>query len=184
MILSWTHNQENGILTCTINENLKYETPNGGGTFIKTYNGETTEILTDGAWEDEKIWLSENFSDTLGVYSPQWEITEESWAEEHPDYDGALPLFGLSPSGEYLDKLQRTASVQEGKDMLHLYQNLEERIMIEQDSAGNYWRRPWCDERAEFYNVQPCCVFPFNPGRQPMDTAEAEKILSEWHGST
>ena len=112
----------------------------------------------------------------------QWEITEESWIHDNPDYDGALPLFGLSATGEYLDRLQRVASVQEGKDMRTVLEDEERKLRIERDTQGNYYQRPWCEERGEFYNVQPCCVFPYNPGRQLMDSAEAEQILIETYG--
>ena len=177
MILTWVHDQEAGIISCTINEELRYTSANGGETLTKTYRGEVLELDGFDDWEDEKHWISDRFSDMFGVYSPQWDITEESWQAANPDWDGAVPLFGITPAGEYLDKLGRTSTFQEGRDMQQVYMNDEERMSIELDVEGNYWQRPWCEERSEFYNVQPCCVFPNNPGRQPMSAEAAEAFL-------
>jgi hypothetical protein len=179
MKLTWIHDQTIGRLTCTINENLQYVTDNGGESLTKTYNGEEIELDGFEDWENEKFWLSDNFSDLLGTYAPQWDITEESWQADHPDWVGAVPLFGLSPEGEYLDKLARTASFQEGKDMVDVFMDTDKRLHIELDDAGNYWQRLWCEERGEFYNVQPCCVFPNNPGRQPISDEAAKELISK-----
>ena len=54
-----------------------------------------------------------------------------------------------------------------------------DRIWIEQDKNGDYWKREWCEEQDIHYNCQPCCVFPYNPGRTKMDNAEAESIINE-----
>lgn len=180
MILTWTHNQETGELTCVINDELKYVTSDGGGTLFKHYRGDLVEVDGLDEWEDEKHWLSDNFSSTLGVYAPQWGITEEQWAQDHPEYVGALPLFGLTPSGHYLDKLQRPAWVQEGEDMRRIVADVENKMMLEIDDEGVIWQRPWCEELDTFYNIQPCCVFPNNPGRQSIDQTEAREILEEW----
>lgn len=177
MILSWTHNQADGSLTCVINEDLSYVTLNGGGTFKKYYQNTETEILSNEAWEDEKHWISENFSDIVGKYTPQWGITEDEWMRNNPDYVGALPLFGVTADGQYLDKLMRPAFVQEGRDMNVVIIDESNQTMIEVDNEGNYWKRPWCEERQAFYNIQPCCVFPYNPGREPLDKQEAESII-------
>lgn len=178
MILTWIHDQTIGRLTCTINENLQYITDNGGFSLTKRFNGTDIELNGFEDWENEKHWLSDNFSDVLGIYAPQWDITEESWQAEHPDWDGAVPLFGLTPNGEYLDKLARTASFQEGRDMVDVFMNTAQKLHIEMDVDGNYWQRQWCEERGEFYNVQPCCVFPDNPGRKALSTEEAEQLIN------
>jgi len=177
MILSWTHNQETGMLTCTINENLKYTTLDGGGNLVKTYNGEITNIPGDQAWDDEKHWISDNFSDLVGVYAPKWDITIESWTAINPTWKGAVPLYGVTDDGLYLDKLARTSYIQEGLDMTTVYKH--EFVWIEKDKNGDYWKREWCDDLDVYYNCQPCCVFPYNPGRTKMDKAEAESIISK-----
>ena len=177
MILSWTHNQETGMLTCTINENLKYTTLDGGGNLVKTYNGEITNIPGDQAWDDEKHWISDNFSDLVGVYAPKWDITIESWTATNPTWKGAVPLYGVTDDGLYLDKLARTSYMQEGLDMTTAYRH--DYVWIEKDKNGDYWKREWCDDLDVYYNCQPCCVFPYNPGRTKMDKAEAESIISK-----
>lgn len=175
MNLSWVHDKDIGLLTCIINENLKYTTLNGGGSLVKTFNEETHDILTNEAWEDEKHWISDNFSDVTGVYNPQLSITLESWKVDHPDWSGAVPLFGITDDGLYLDKLARTSWFQEGLDMTKVY--CKDNVLIEQDSNGEYWQRLWCEELDLYYNLQPCCVFPNNPGRKKMTTAEAESYI-------
>lgn len=177
MILSWTHNQETGMLTCTINENLKYTTLDGGGNLVKTYNGEITNIPGDQAWDDEKHWISDNFSDLVGVYAPKWDITIESWTATNPTWKGAVPLYGVTDDGLYLDKLARTSYMQEGLDMTTAYRH--DYVWIEKDKNGDYWKREFCDDLDVYYNCQPCCVFPYNPGRTKMDKAEAESIISK-----
>lgn len=175
MKLSWIHNQEAGMLTCTIHENLQYTTVNGGASIRKIYNGDTHDIESNQEWEQEKHWLSDNHSDMVGIYRPNTNMSHEEWMLKNPTWTKATPLFGLSSNGEYLDKLQRPASVQEGREMSTVY--ISDKIRIERDSNGDYWQRPFCEERDEFYNVQPCCVFPYNPGRTKMDTEEAERVI-------
>lgn len=177
MILTWIHNQETGMMTCTINENLKYTTIDGGGNLVKTHNGEITNIPGDQAWDDEKHWISDNFSNLVGVYAPKWDITIESWTATNPTWTGAVPLYGITDDGLYLDKLARTSYMQEGLDMTTAYKH--DFIWIEQDKNGDYWKREWCDDLDVYYNCQPCCVFPYNPGRTKMDKAEAESIISK-----
>jgi hypothetical protein len=179
MILTWIHDQAIGRLTCTINENLQYITENGGESLTKIFNGEEIELNGFEDWEDEKHWLSDNFSDQLGTYAPQWDITEESWQADNPDWTGAVPLFGITPAGEYLDKLARTSTFQEGRDMTDAFMDTDKRLHIELDQQGNYWRREWCEERGEFYNVQPCCVFPNNPGRTALTAEQAEQLIND-----
>lgn len=179
MQLEWVHNQVEGNLTCTINSELQYVTYNGGGTIIKYFQGDTFEIDGNKEWDTEKHWISDNFSQQLGKYEPQWGITEESWQAEHPEWKGALPIFGLTTTGEYIDKLGRTASFQEGCDMIAVVVDFDRKLMIEHDETGKFYRRLWCDYNNTFYNVQPCCVFPDNPGRQQLTQDEAEQLLGK-----
>ena len=175
MILSWDHDQDFKTLTCIVNENLKYVTYNGGVKIIKTYNGKNYTIADNAAWEAEKHWISDNFSDLVGVYAPKWDITIESWAESNPTWKGAVPLYGITDGGLYLDKLARTSYMQEGHDMNTVYKH--DYIWIEQDNEGEYWKREYCAEQNIHYNVQPCCVFPTNPGRKKLSKEEAEFMM-------
>ena len=87
----------------------------------------------------------------------KWEV-DNNW-------NMAMPLYGISKDGVYLDRLQRHSYVQEGRDMENIVVNELEKLWIEKDSEDNYYQREWCEENNSFYNVQPCCVFPDNPGR-------------------
>ena len=93
----------------------------------------------------------------------------------------AFPVFGITPDKEYLDRLQRPGSVQTGMDMEIVLRNEERKLCIEIDKNGDYWQRPFCEEEEVFYNVQPCCVFPNNPGRLKLSKKEAEILLRTVH---
>jgi len=186
MILSWSHNQSKARLECTINEDLKYFAYKGGAKIQKFYKEElVTVIRDDDVWEEEKHWLSRKFGDKLGKYEP---IDLEEGGPQHtwkvinnwPIRD-AFPVFGITPDKEYLDRLQRPASVQTGMDMEIVLRNEERKLCIEIDKNGDYWQRPFCEEEEVFYNVQPCCVFPNNPGRLKLSQKEAEVLLRTVH---
>ena len=57
--------------------------------------------------------------------------------------------------------------------------DLDNKLWIEKDSEGNYYQREWCEENNSFYNVQPCCVFPNNPGRTELSEEEKQSIINE-----
>jgi hypothetical protein len=130
------------------------------------------------SWGDEKFWLSENYPE-LGQYNPidVADELQEQWMVKN-NWQSAMPLFGISSDGGYLDRLQRTDAVQEGRDMTAHYQSELTKTWIEKDSDGNFFKREWCDENNSFYNIQPCCVFPTNPGRTPLSDADVNRIIS------
>ena len=59
----------------------------------------------------------------------------------------------------------------------------ENKLYIEWDKhgTGKFYRREWCEENNSFYNVQPCCVFPYNPGRTELSDEEKQTLITE-HG--
>jgi len=183
MELNWTHNRELHELKCIINDRLWYTSINGGNTIIKHYYeadtcNQTILQLTmeHDSWHNEKFWLSENYPE-LGQYNPidiKDELQDQWMVKNNWQY--AMPLFGISSDGGYLDRLQRTSAVQEGRDMTDYYQDSSTKIWIEEDLDGNFYKREWSDENNSFYNIQPCCVFPYNPGRTPISRSEAEEI--------
>ena len=132
-------------------------------------------------WEIEKISLSKNYPH-LGVYNPLPATTEaiNSWHNENPDWTEAFPSFGTY-NGEYLDRLQRPRSLQTGNDMHTVIRCEDLKIQIEKDEEGNFYQRPWCEDSNEFYNVQPCCVFPENPGRTKLTEDEAQILISQYN---
>ena len=193
MELTWTHDTAQNLLKCVVfdsrqfNQELYYTTTNGGKVINKYFNDVliNTFVKTEhkDPWEQEKEWLSETYSDNTGVYRPMWhlqELSEEEyleWEQTH-GWNMAMPIYGISDDGYYLDRLQRHAHVQEGRDMENVLVDLENKIWIELDSEGKYYKRLWCEENNSFYNVQPCCVFPDNPGRKSITSDEVEYYLS------
>ena len=174
MILNWIHKRENKELKVVIKNNLHYFTLDGGGTITRYLDGKEN-VITD--WEDEKYWLSANYPE-LGVYEPfdlpddqqeQW-IIENEWKE-------AFPSFGVCPEGHYLDRLQRLAEVQELKGYYDYIYEPENKLNIIM-KKGEYFKREWCEENNSFYNLQPCCVFPDNPGLTPLTKEQAESYKS------
>ena len=180
MELRWAHNQEENLLKCIIfddvdlNQILYYTTVDGGSTIKKYFNDNLVSTISktehNDPWEQEKEFLNNHYSEHVGVYKPMWHLLDMSDEEYHlwvvdNQWQMAMPLYGISKDGVYLDRLQRHAFVQEGRDMENIVQNELEKLWIEKDSEGNYYQREWCEENNSFYNVQPCCVFPHNPGR-------------------
>ena len=91
MQLNWTHNKAERLLKCvvfhseTFNQTLYYTTTDGGTTINKYFNDVliNTYVRTpeQDPWEDEKQWLSETYSEHVGVYRPMWHLQELSEEE-------------------------------------------------------------------------------------------------------
>ena len=174
MILNWIHNRENKELKCVINDNLHYITLDGGGTITRYLDG-NEYVITD--WEDQKHWLSANYPE-LGVYEPfdLPDDQQEQWMIDN-NWEEAFPSFGVCPNGHYLDRLQRLAEVQELKGYYDYIYEPENKLNIIM-KKGEYFKREWCEENNSFYNLQPCCVFPDNPGLTPLTKEQAESYKS------
>jgi len=183
MQLNWTHDKDYGTLKCIITEDLVYIAYQGGKSIHKFYMAEHTVLdhsPHQDPWEDEKKWLSDNFSNIVGTYEPFYldDSQQDDWIEEH-DWKEAFPMFGISQTGTYLDRLQRPSEVQTGALLYTTVKfDLENKLCIEKDADNNYFKREWCEELNTFYNVQPCCVFPDNPGLTPLSKEEAEELLN------
>ena len=187
MKLEWTHNQAEGFIYCEI-DNIIYKSYNGGDNILKIIDG--NEVANIGKydkndpWEIEKQWISETYSDRFGVYEPldAGEVGIEQWFNDHPEYTQAFPAYGLF-EGRYLDRLQRDTHVQVGKDMQCVLYRPEEKLYIEwnRHNTDKFYSREWCEENNSFYNVQPCCVFPNNPGRTELSDEEKTSILDEYN---
>ena len=186
MKLDWYHNQAEGLIYCNI-DNITYKSYNGGNTIIKLIDDNQVSTMkkhdTANPWEVEKKWISDTYSDRFGVYEPLDGYDEDKmqqWFDDHPEYTQAFPAFGLH-EGKYLDRLQRSSDVQVGNDMITLVFEPEQKIFIEwdKDNTDKFYRREWCEEDNGFYNVQPCCVFPNNPGRTELSEEEKQSIIAE-----
>tara|TARA_R110000782_G_scaffold4385_4_gene15621 strand:- start:1292 stop:1867 length:576 start_codon:yes stop_codon:yes gene_type:complete len=182
MELYWTHIQQDNVLKCIINDSLHYICIEGGKIIQKVVDNQVVDIFTtdadDDSWESEKHWLGKEHIEITGKYSPKNFSTVEAleqWASDNA-WTSAPPLFGMSAVGSYLDRLQRSEEQQLGADMTTVVRNTIHRVMIEQDSEGNYFRRLWSKETGDFFNVQPCCVFPHNPGREPLTKMQVDEL--------
>jgi|TARA_B110000908_G_scaffold30857_1_gene36598 hypothetical protein len=190
MELYWTHLQQDKRLKCIINDSLYYICIDGGRIIQKVVDGEVVDYFTnekdDNSWEVEKRWLGNTHREITGRYKPKdfsAQASEHIWRAKHEWYKGATPMFGITGRGTYLDRLQRSQEMQTGADMIFVIKEPKHKLFIEKDSDGNYYRRLWCEEQDVMYNVQPCCVFPQNPGRQLLTTNQLNRLLEE-HGLT
>ena len=191
MKLDWYHNQEEGFLECVLDSNVSYRTYNGGDDIDKIENGKITKTFSkqygedhELSWEKEKHWISEVYTDEYGVYEPlpipQAEMME-SWLLANPDWKEAFPAFGVYEN-QYLDRLQRPSSVQIGLDMHNALENRNDKIKLDYDPlTKKLYKREWCEEEDNFYNVQPCCVFPNNPGRIELSESEKQELVKKYN---
>ena len=183
MELNWIHYPQENYIQCTINSDLHYKSYNGGNTILKYFQGDVVEIQhnpDNDPWEQEKYWLCEQFPE-LGQYEPIDipDEEQEQWMTDN-NWDMAFPVFGIASNGDYLDRLQRLGAFQELIDFDTVIHNQEEKISILEDSEGNFWKREWCDYMNDFYNHQPCCVFPDNPGLKSISSEVVEELKSQF----
>ena len=186
--LPWKFDIPRQHLECIIDDNLKYVAHRGGVSgYTKTFNGEET-IISYNNWVDEKVWLGENYGDTLGTYhelsgTELDEITEAS-------NDTLSCNWGIDENNDYLDRNQRSSSVMSNynhtvladvpeilSQMLHSNENPT--YCFETDNGINLYKRA--------NNTMPCCVFPDNIGWQKvdidvefahLDVAEIKRLLA------
>ena len=144
MELNWTHNQAENLLKCVIfsnkyNQELYYTTKDGGQVIKKYFNDNliTTFERTKHSdpWEQEKEWLGDAYQEFTGEYQPMWylqELSDEEYAEweNTRGWNMAMPLYGISEDGVYLDRLQRHSYVQEGRDMENVILNGAKKLKL------------------------------------------------------
>jgi hypothetical protein len=118
MLLDWVFDTPNQRLTCKIGDDLEYEAFEGGCLgYKKTYRGEVT-MLTEHDWYAEKHWISDNFSDIVGVHEENYE--DPIIVERSP---GRIERCtnGVGPDGRYLDHLQRMQAILECEDTAEIF---------------------------------------------------------------
>ena len=118
MLLDWVFDTPNQRLTCKIGDDLEYEAFEGGSLgYKKTYRGEVT-MLTENDWYVEKHWISDNFSDIVGVHEENYE--DPIIVERIP---GRIERCtnGVGPDGRYLDHLQRMQAILECEDTAEIF---------------------------------------------------------------
>lgn len=182
MKLDWNHNQQNGYISCRLDNIIHYRSYDGGATIEKYAGTSLTKSFVENEWEVEKQWISEHYSDNFGKYEPfsAEADVQQQWHNNNPDWVEAFPAFGTY-DGQYLDRLQRPSSVQVGDDLDFLWQDPGQQIKLEWDSeTKSIYTRPYCVEQETFYNVQPCCVFPDNPGRTKLDESGIQDLIDNY----
>ena len=118
MVLDLVFDTPNQRLTCKIGDDLEYEAFEGGSKgYRKTYQGDVT-MLSEVDWHAEKFWISENFSDIVGVHEENYEdpiIVERSPGRKERCTNG------VGPDGRYLDHLQRMQAILECEDTAEIF---------------------------------------------------------------
>jgi hypothetical protein len=118
MVLDWVFDTPTQRLTCKIGDDLEYEAFEGGTKgYKKTYKGEVT-MLTIDDWRDEKWWISDNFSDIVGVHEENYK--DPIIIERFPGRKEQC-INGIGPDGRYLDHLQRMQAILECEDTAEIY---------------------------------------------------------------
>lgn len=174
MQLPWVFNIPKNELKCQINEDLWYIAHRGGvDGYTKFFQGDSIEISYED-WVDEKLWLSENFSDQLGRFLPLSEIEAVKLSDELKVETSKIPcFFGITEMGDYLDRNQRPGEVMS---------NSTHKLMAEVPTLGERLYDPdvQCiyetpDGKRLFkreFNTMPCCVFPDSPSWVEIDIDE------------
>jgi hypothetical protein len=171
MILPWKNYLQTNEVSFQLSEEIKYIAyPDGRYGVLKQEIGKEDIFLLDHEWNNEKIWISDNFSDIYGIYEP---VTEEELEED----DDKMCYFGKTNDGLYLDRLQRPEYVM-NHDMTSTIITIDGwGIIHTPDNGESLWKTEWCDGRDEFYNCMRCDVFPENPGWKQMNREDVyEKI--------
>lgn len=171
MILPWkNYLGENNEVSFETPDGVKYIAyPNSEKYILKIDNGSSIKIY-ETEWEEEKVNLSNNYSDIYGVYEP---CKHEDLDED----DDKVCYFGKTSSGLYLDRIQRPEYVM-NHDMTSLILNKDGwGILHTPDGGKTFWKTEWCDRLGEYYNCMRCDVFPDNPGWQPITKEEAIEVI-------
>lgn len=118
MILPWVYDYNTKRLTLQINDELAYEAFAGGSEgYSKTFKGETTTLSTSD-WTGEKHWISDNYKDQFGEFTP----LEGQFVQI--DNTAQIELRnGIGPEGDSMDHLQRPSAVMLCKDLAEIFTN-------------------------------------------------------------
>ena len=165
MVLPWKNYLKTNEVSFTTPAGVKYIAyPNGKSYILKVENDKKLP-LHEQNWELEKQWISDNYGDIYGKYEP---CHEDDLEED----DDKQCLFGKTPDGFYVDRLQRREEWMD-HSLTHGILHIENwGILHTPDGGKTLWKTEWCNRLGEYYNVMRCDVFPDNPGWQQLDKAE------------
>lgn len=135
MVLNWIHNADTQELTCDVAEGLRYYAHRGGyDGYTKVLDGVESHVkMTDWDW-GEKMWLSENYGATIGVF--QHDPEREGFEKSKGQMEGRA--MGIGPNDEYLDHMQRLQTMLEGGDMA-IIERIDFRIPEGTNPAPLFW---------------------------------------------
>ena len=188
MELCWKFNIPDQILSIKIDEDLSYQALQGCRQgVIKKFNDNKTTLSYD-EWQEEKHWLSSNYSNIVGELVEPSQEQKDSYRKKvsHITDDPGEPSHGISPDGWAYDRMQRKSSwLQNAESNLMVEIGRIENVGIFETPDGiNVFKRSWCDYEKTYYNTMPCCIFPDNPGWQKSSIEELEQydldINSQW----
>jgi|TARA_B110000211_G_scaffold196189_1_gene225136 hypothetical protein len=165
MVLPWKNYLETNEVSFITTDNVKYiGYPDGNDYILKIKNNIST-ILDDDAWDIEKIELSNLYSDIYGTYTPRLP------ADLDIDDDKGC-VYGKTPDGLYLDRLQRREDWMDHRLTADIIQINGWGILHTPDNGKTLYKTEWCNRLGEYYNVMRCDVFPDNPGWKKLDKEE------------
>lgn len=173
LVLDWHFDIPSQTLSIDITDDLSYTAINGGRDgFTKTFNGETTE-LTLLEWNTEKHWISENYSDIVGTFQPDYDRQVPHPSEDRLDH---APM-GVGPDGYYLDHMQRRQVVLDGKDQSQIGHGVSKTAYSTPDGGRTIFKRashrnvlypeiqdPEWDDVTWVDHSQPCLQQPWAEG--------------------
>ena len=171
MILPWKNYLETNEVSFVTPDGVKYiGYPNSKLYILKISSDGVETQIYDTPWELEKKYLSDTYSDIYGVY-------ESCTFEELEPDDDKQCMFGKTPEGLYLDRLQRPEYVMDHL-MTHTF-FLKEGFgkLHTPDGGKTVFKTDWCSRLDDMYNVMKCDVFPDNPGWKTIDLADVNSIL-------
>jgi hypothetical protein len=165
MVLPWKNYLETNEVSFQLTDDIKYIAYPDANPYILKIENDKKLPLDDQNWELEKQWISDNYGDIYGIYVP---CSNDDLEED----DDKQCLFGKTPEGLYLDRIQRKEEWM-NHSLTHPIIHIENwGILHTTDGGKTIWKTDWCDRLGEFFNVMRCDVFPDNPGWKQVDKAE------------
>jgi hypothetical protein len=138
LVLHWTFDVPNNILSCEIGDDLKYIAYEGGTLpFTKIHKGVKSTLSVTDWLGTERHWISENYGELVGYFQPDSERTITHPIRGTPDW---CPN-GLGPDGRYLDHLQRMQIVMEGEDMASIWGGGANTLFLTPDQGKTIYKR-------------------------------------------
>ena len=175
MILPWILHTDTNKVILKLEDNIYYEAyPDGELHIAKYIDEQLVGTYYDETWEDEKQWISDNYSDRYGVYEP---CLPENLEEDDP----YSCVFGKTPNGIYLDRLQRSSTTMELHETIttFLFEIPNVGRVHTNDGGKTIWFNPYCEWNNEYYNSMRCDIYPNNPGWVKMTKEGAIALLDE-----